>query len=113
MKQRSNDYGGTVRAKCRHCLYTKPCHRVSAKLYPPEGGHLCEDCLITACIKALADEAAKPPPAPKDTRPYIQCPECRRVSYNPNDIKLGYCGNCAWFTSDPIMRKVKKEDRGG
>lgn len=31
--------------------------------------------------------------------PSITCPKCQRTSYNPNDIREGYCGNChAWTT---------------
>lgn len=33
----------------------------------------------------------------------ITCPVCRRVSYQPGDISEGYCGNCHWFTSDPVL----------
>lgn len=31
----------------------------------------------------------------------ICCPECRRTSHNPNDVREGYCGACAWWTSVP------------
>jgi ribosomal protein L37E len=31
----------------------------------------------------------------------ITCPRCGRTSYNPNDIREGYCGNCHdWTRSD-------------
>lgn len=33
----------------------------------------------------------------------ITCPECHRTSWNPNDVKEGYCGNCHWWTSDPLL----------
>lgn len=29
------------------------------------------------------------------------CPTCYRVSYNPNDEREGYCGNCHAFTGAP------------
>lgn len=29
----------------------------------------------------------------------ITCPECGMTSYNPNDVREGYCGNCHDFTS--------------
>lgn len=29
--------------------------------------------------------------------PYIACPKCGMVSYNPNDILERYCGNCHQF----------------
>lgn len=33
-------------------------------------------------------------------QPSITCPRCTRTSYNPGDIKQGYCGYCKWWTSD-------------
>lgn len=104
--------GGTVKAKCVWCLYTKQCHKVSARLYPPHGGHLCEDCLVEAALHAQKQRDETPPPPPKPKEPSITCPECRMTSYNPNDIKQGYCGNCHWWTSDPVMRNVPKSERG-
>ena len=41
----------------------------------------------------------KVPPAPS-----ITCPICDRTSYNPNDIREGYCGNCHVWTSPPQER---------
>jgi hypothetical protein len=32
------------------------------------------------------------------------CPKCGMVSYNPNDIAHGYCGNCHDFTG--LQRKA-------
>ena len=29
------------------------------------------------------------------------CPKCHRTSYNPNDERAGYCGNCHEFTGTP------------
>ena len=29
----------------------------------------------------------------------ITCPRCMRTSYNPGDIRNGYCGNCNDWTS--------------
>lgn len=31
----------------------------------------------------------------------IYCPECHRISFNPNDILNYYCGNCRKFLKDP------------
>lgn len=31
----------------------------------------------------------------------IECLTCGRVSYNPNDIKNKYCGNCKRFHEQP------------
>lgn len=35
--------------------------------------------------------------------PSFTCPECGRTSYNPNDIEQRYCGNCHWWTGDPVL----------
>ena len=38
---------------------------------------------------------------PRDDTPSITCPRCGRTSYNPTDIREGYCGNCHdWTRSD-------------
>lgn len=29
------------------------------------------------------------------------CPRCTKTSYNPNDAKYGYCGNCNDYTGRP------------
>lgn len=31
----------------------------------------------------------------------FQCPRCGMTSYNPNDKKEGYCGNCHDWTDPP------------
>jgi ribosomal protein L37E len=33
--------------------------------------------------------------------PSITCPRCGMTSYNPNDIREGYCGNCHDWTGRP------------
>lgn len=35
-----------------------------------------------------------------DDRDFFICPECSRISYNPEDISEGYCGYCHAFTRD-------------
>jgi hypothetical protein len=35
---------------------------------------------------------------PLTNAPHITCPVCHRTSYNPNDIREGYCGHCHAFT---------------
>lgn len=30
----------------------------------------------------------------------ITCPRCSMTSYNPTDVRMGYCGNCRAFTRD-------------
>lgn len=33
----------------------------------------------------------------------ITCPVCGRTSWNPNDVREGYCGHChAWTSADRI-----------
>lgn len=32
-------------------------------------------------------------------QPSITCPVCNMTSYNPNDIREGYCGNCNKWTT--------------
>jgi hypothetical protein len=35
--------------------------------------------------------------------PSITCPQCLMTSYNPTDIREGYCGNCHdWTTDRPV-----------
>lgn len=34
-------------------------------------------------------------------QPSITCPVCHMTSYNPNDIREGYCGNCHDWTGKP------------
>ena len=40
--------------------------------------------------RPLTDEASLPA--------HFTCPTCKRVSYNPNDLREGYCGACHEFT---------------
>lgn len=47
-----------------------------------------------------------PPYEPLPIQPSITCPRCHRTSFNPNDIQQGYCGNCCWWTSDPVLMHV-------
>lgn len=39
--------------------------------------------------------------AEREKQPSITCPVCAMTSYNPNDIREGYCGNCHAFTGRP------------
>jgi hypothetical protein len=37
------------------------------------------------------------PDGGNESQPHFTCPVCGMTSYNPNDIREGYCGNChAW-----------------
>jgi len=35
-------------------------------------------------------------------QPSITCPDCGMTSYNPHDIRWGYCGNCHEFTGESL-----------
>jgi hypothetical protein len=37
----------------------------------------------------------------------IRCPECHMVSWNPNDVREGYCGMCHYYTSAPAWKLMK------
>lgn len=37
-------------------------------------------------------------------QPSITCPQCGRVSYNPNDIEQRYCGNCHQYHDQMAVR---------
>jgi hypothetical protein len=49
----------------------------------------------------------------KQRWPSITCPECRRTSYNPNDIREGYCGFCHAWTSNPLDARMHNPPRPG
>lgn len=36
----------------------------------------------------------------------VTCPRCGRTSYNRNDIRAGYCGNCHAWTSPPCESAI-------
>jgi hypothetical protein len=38
--------------------------------------------------------------------PSITCPVCDMTSWNPNDVEMGFCGNCHGYTGvvDPMMK---------
>ena len=35
--------------------------------------------------------------------PGFACPHCGAVSYNPNDLREGYCGRCNRWARDPAL----------
>jgi ribosomal protein L37E len=35
-------------------------------------------------------------------QPSVTCPRCFKTSYNPDDIREGYCGNCHDWTYDGL-----------
>lgn len=43
------------------------------------------------------DHAPWPGVAPQAEPVSITCPQCQRVSYDPDDVKHRYCGNCHQF----------------
>ena len=44
-------------------------------------------------------------------QPSITCPECDATSYNPNDVREGYCGNCHQYTSHRVNGQRPHECR--
>ena len=42
--------------------------------------------------------------------PSFRCPECGKVSYNPNDIEHEYCGWCHRGPAERAMRQDVKEE---
>lgn len=45
----------------------------------------------------------------KDGYEYIECTKCHMKSYNSNDIKYKYCGNCHEFLDLPELEKDLEE----
>lgn len=41
----------------------------------------------------------------------ITCPECGMTSYNPSDVREGYCGNCHDWTRGYGTREITPRDR--
>jgi hypothetical protein len=37
----------------------------------------------------------------------ITCPDCGMTSHNKNDVEQKYCGNCHWWTSDPVLAAMR------
>uniref|UniRef100_UPI003EC114C1 hypothetical protein n=1 Tax=Streptomyces tendae TaxID=1932 RepID=UPI003EC114C1 len=48
-----------------------------------------------------------------DSRASIVCPECAMESWHPKDVEEGYCGNCHWWTGDPVLYAAWKAERAG
>lgn len=48
-------------------------------------------------LREMQELWAKQDQARRQT-PSITCPDCGLTSYNPNDIREGYCGNCSDWT---------------
>lgn len=47
-----------------------------------------------------------PPDVPRYT-----CPHCGAVSFNPNDLKYGFCGRCKLW-KDGVAESVEPRNRG-
>ncbi|MCZ0983932.1 hypothetical protein O1L60_45030 [Streptomyces diastatochromogenes] len=46
-----------------------------------------------------------------DPWPSFVCPECGAESWHPKDVEQGYCGRCHWWTGDPALYAMWKEER--
>ena len=47
-------------------------------------------------------------------QPSVTCPRCQMTSYNPNDIREGYCGNCHdWTGAAPASRHRFADELAG
>ena len=51
--------------------------------------------------------------------PHFTCPVCARTSFNPNDIRYGYCGFCCEYTGTPegrlrlaVLQREREESDG-
>lgn len=44
-----------------------------------------------------------------DDVPSFTCPVCQAVSYNPDDIKVGYCGRCHDWTGQAAAPASESE----
>jgi hypothetical protein len=77
------------RTRCVHCklLVCRWCfHHV----------HSCEPNHSRAECRDIAK--AEPPRVRQlDFKEVFSCPECQRISHNPNDLENRYCGNCHRF----------------
>jgi hypothetical protein len=38
--------------------------------------------------------------------PSITCPDCDRTSWNPDDVREGYCGNCHDWTTPRALSNL-------
>lgn len=56
------------------------------------------DNLLVAIDELFGDEDAGVPSS-------ITCLTCGRQSFNPQDVKEGYCGHCHDWTSPPLARR--------
>lgn len=54
--------------------------------------------------------------APKSDKPKkpisFECPDCGEINFVQVNIDMGYCNKCEWWTGDPVMSQVPKEQRG-
>jgi hypothetical protein len=41
-------------------------------------------------------------------QPSFTCPDCGAKSYNPNDIREGYCGRCHRWTGDQELNTLRE-----
>lgn len=55
-------------------------------------------------------EAAPELPDGNTPTPSFQCPDCQKVSYHPQNITAGYCGNCHAFTGQSPAAEVPPKE---
>lgn len=70
------------------------CEMMTIALTSDEGAQSSE-AAIRACLSE--EENARVSLTVEQGPPAFSCPDCRMVSYNPNDIANRYCGNCHAF----------------
>jgi ribosomal protein L37E len=63
-------------------------------------------------VQAMAEFFLDPEKTSLSTeQPSITCPRCGRTSYNPNDIREGYCGFCHDWTQKGHIHEGQQEGR--
>lgn len=79
-------------AQCQDCGHFAYRHQRRLCLFP----HKDHGCTCKG-MNWLGQRISMGPSGPMDD-PSITCPVCDMTSYNPNDVEMGYCGNCHGYT---------------
>lgn len=87
-------------------LEERKLHLLEAHGAEPEGaqykGQLAAILAAQESVTAVEAEIEREEQTP---RPSISCPVCGATSYNPNDIREGYCALCKDWTSPPAPKE--------